>query len=147
MALTDTEIRRLIDEEYRMYRQSGLGLVAILITLAGFMLKWSSSLAHHVQWHHRCLVLAQVILLAGGIAVSVGVQFCHYIGYRDQARKYYPAPGEDPAALQDTANRRFRLADRLVIAALAVTGLGAAISLMLWYTLLATAVPNIPDSP
>lgn len=77
---------KLVDENYRTYRQSGLGLSATVIALSLLILKWAAS-----GYPHPCSLTfyIQCTLVAFTIGAAISIQWFHYQGYKKQSRYYF----------------------------------------------------------
>lgn len=132
-----------IDEEFRVYRHSGLGLSATVIALCVLCLKAVGE-AMAISQFRTPLGYTWAVLLCASITAAVAFQVLHYEGYRNQAVQYYPETKDRETWQHEhriLANRLFKWAERMVTASVGLLVLGAILSAWLWLN--RVAVPRV----
>ena len=90
------EILRRIDEEFRFYRQLGLGLSATILALSGVMFK---AILEKLTFPlaHSCTTVFWFLALTMSVVAAICVQLCQYMGYQHMARRYFPPKNIEPS--------------------------------------------------
>lgn len=106
-----------VDEGFRNYRTSGIGLSATLITLSSALIIWLRSLIAKALpiGDYRSLTIYVLAFIGCCLTIifSLCIQFFNYQGYKHQARAKLP----QPQSTQQQANSWFNKEDFCVIAA------------------------------
>ncbi len=116
-----------VDESFHLYRQSGLGVSATIITLnvlhMGTLLNAFSSPIKDIQW---------AVISSGatffGIFWGLAIQVFNYVGLKLQADRYFPQSDEKPdvwfTKKTKSANAWFTRAQESLWIALACSAIG-----------------------
>ena len=128
------EIWKRIDEDHRLYRQSGLGISATAIALFVLLFQGLRSGIQCPSLREYLTVLWLGVLVLG-IGSALLVQVFHYFGYKTFAERWFPQNLQDT----DWANKQKRHSDRQFLLAhwmlrgtLALLVVAAGLSALLW---------------
>lgn len=88
------EENRAIHEEFRFYRQSGIALSATLLVLCGTLFKLAlDKMTFPISY--TCINILLFVSLAISIISAIAIQLCHFMGYKNMARRHFPPKDVD----------------------------------------------------
>ncbi|MBI4654830.1 MAG: hypothetical protein HY752_07555 [Nitrospirae bacterium] len=126
---------RAIHEEFRFYRQSGLALSATLLVLCGTLFKlYFDKLTFPISY--TCINISLFLSLSISIISAVSIQICHFMGYKNMARRHFPPAGFDQTKWANdrwtTSNRWFKVGEISVWVSAISLLIGFFTSVYLW---------------
>ena len=77
------------DKDHKNYRDSGIAFSLTLITLSSALIYWARSLIElqpPINLSQKVITLFLMGFACATIMASLAIQFCHYHGYKHQAR-------------------------------------------------------------
>lgn len=118
----ELKIAGYMDEQFRVYRQSGLGLSATIITLSVLIIKEVLDALTIIRpetfANTRFLVYAVLIFAFASILTGFFIQFFHFLGYMHHAKRFYPEKNIDAVRWKDQkwkiGNKYFSYGDKSV---------------------------------
>lgn len=120
------------DEEYKLYRQSGVALSVTIVTFSTALIAWTikghqdySDFKSHLYW--------QVIWLLFAIFFAFLIQLFNYIGYQFQARRNYAGSIDEVKRMMRKANSFFGKADTAVVLSCIFLIAGLGFTFISWF--------------